>query len=291
MNTSSRLRAVLAATVVVTLPLVACGDSDEEVRRDPITTTTDTTDAPAVDTTSTTAPAGEPLRILVSNDDGYEAEGIDTLVSALLTLDAVEVEVVAPATQQSGTGGKSTEGELVTADVELANGFEATSVEGFPADTIRVAVDEMGLQPHVVVTGINEGQNIGPVVDFSGTVGAARAAVARGIPALATSQGSGDVHDYDAAVPLILDWLNEQRDALLAGTAPVEVVNLNVPSCTAGEMGELLEVDVEAKGDVRVALGEQDCTMSDDTDFDGDVSAFVAGHPTISILDPEPAPR
>ena len=60
---------------------------------------------------------------------------------------------------------------------QTASGYEARAVEGFPADTIRVAFDELGLTPDLVVSGINEGQNLGPVVDLSGTVGAARAAV------------------------------------------------------------------------------------------------------------------
>ena len=71
---------------------------------------------------------------------------VDTLVTALNTLDDVEVTVVAPLTQQSGQGGKTTEGELEVTDVELASGYPAKAVDGFPADAINVAFDELGAE-------------------------------------------------------------------------------------------------------------------------------------------------
>lgn len=293
MNPSSRLRAVFLSAAVVSVLLVGCGTSDEPVTQDTITTTTTSAPTTSEATTSTETPVeAEPLQILVSNDDGFEAEGIDALVEGLNTLSGVEVTVVAPLTQQSGTGGKTTDGPVETSEVELTSGHPATAVAGFPADSIRVAIDEMELTPDLVITGINEGQNIGPVVDYSGTVGAARAAVARGVPALATSQGSADVLDYESAVPLILDWIAEHRSALLEASSPVEVVNLNVPTCSTGDLGELVEVDPDVEGDLAASLGEQDCTVdTSDTTFDGDVDAFLAGHPTLSTLTPEPAPK
>lgn len=292
MNLPTRLRASLLTAAAASVMLAGCGGSDEPVTQDDITATT-VVSATSESTTSTEAVAEvEPLLILVSNDDGYEADGIDTLVEGLATLDDVEVTVVAPLTQQSGTGGKTTEGDLETSEVELQSGHPAVAVAGFPADTIRVAIDEMGIEPDLVITGINEGQNIGPVVDYSGTVGAARAAVARDVPGLATSQGTADEVDYEAAVPLILDWVTEHRAALADGSAPVEVTNLNVPSCSTGELGELVEVEPDPDGDVAAALGVQDCTEDTaETTFDGDVDAFLAGHPTLSILTPEPAPK
>ena len=292
MNSSSSLRIALASLVAASLLLVGCGGSDEAVTQDTITTTTEPAVATTVPATTSTevADEAEPLQILVSNDDGYEAEGIDALVEGLSTLDDVEVTVVAPLTQQSGTGAKTTDGTLETSEVELVSGHPATAVAGFPADTIRVAIDEMGLTPDLVITGINEGQNIGPVIDYSGTVGAARAAVASGVPALATSQGTADVVDYQAAVPLILDWVTEHRAALLDGTAAVEVANLNVPTCSTGMLGALVVVEPDPDADVAAALGVQTCTDTgaDDT-FDGDVAAFLGGRPTLSTLTPEPA--
>lgn len=277
------IRRVTLAVVAALLPLAACGsDGSESSAPEPEETVTE-------ETTTTVAEA-DPLQILVSNDDGYAAEGIDALVEGLLTLDGVEVTVVAPLEQQSGTGGKSTAGELAVTDVELASGHPAKAVAGFPSDSIRVAMDELGIEPDLVITGINEGQNLGPLVDASGTVGAARAAVARGVPAFATSQGLATEPDYESAVPLILDWVTEHREAIAAGEAEVEVTNLNIPTCETGELRGLLEIEADLDGDGGASLGESDCTSTAAEDsFDGDVAAFLAGFATIGVIPSEPA--
>ncbi len=284
-------RPVLAAVVAALLLLAACSSDDGD---DAGPATTDAPSTPATDPaagTTTTVPPDEVLQILVANDDGYEAEGVDVLVEGLTTLEGVEVTVVAPLTQQSGQGGKRTEGPLAVTEVALASGHPATAVDGFPADAIRVAMDEQGIEPDLVVTGINEGQNVGPFVDVSGTIGAARAAVARGVPALATSQGAGADFDYEVAVPLVLDWVRDHRAALLAGEEPVAVTNLNVPSCDTGEMRGLAEgVSPDPDADGGLALGPQDCTSTAELDpAAGDVAALVMGYATMSKVPAEPA--
>lgn len=279
--------AAVAASVV--LLLGACSsDGGSDAADDPAPTTEGSPTTDAAETT-TTAPEAEPLQLLVSNDDGYDAEGIDALVVGLQELEGVEITVVAPLEQQSGTGGKSTEGPLAVTDVELNSGFPATAVDGFPSDSIRVAMDEQGIEPDLVITGINEGQNVGPFVDISGTIGAARAAARRGVPALATSQGTGDTFDYEAAVPFILDWVTEHREAIEAGEEPVAVTNLNIPSCSTGELRELVEVEPDPTADGGLSLGPQDCAST--VPFDaaaGDVTAFVNGFATISVVPGEP---
>jgi 5'-nucleotidase len=275
-----------ALAVSAVLVLAGCGGSDSDDATDaaPSTTTAEVAE------TTTTEAAAEPLQILVANDDGYDAEGIDALVEALVAVEGVEVTVVAPLTQQSGTGGKTTAGELAVTDVELASGHPAKAVEGFPSDAVRVAMDELGIEPDLAITGINEGQNVGPAVDLSGTVGAARAAVARGVPALATSQGTGDAYDYEAAIPFILDWLAEHREAIAAGEEPVAVTSLNVPSCATGEVRGLEETEADLDADFGQALSAQDCTSTVTADsLDGDVALFLAGFATITQLDDEPA--
>jgi 5'-nucleotidase len=279
-----RTAAVLFAAALSAASLAACSDDGGDEA-------SDTTEADAAaDETTTTAAVAEPLQILVTNDDGYDAEGIDTLVEALRELPDVEITVVAPLTQQSGQGGKSTNGELSVTEVATASGYEATAVEGFPADSVRVALDEQGVEADVVIAGINEGQNLGPLVDISGTVGAARAAVARGIPALATSQGSGDAFDYEAAVPFIVDWVEEHRDDLVDGEATVEVHSMNIPSCDEGEIQGLAEIEPDLGGDPSGALVEQDCTTGLAVeDAATDVEAFNNGWVTLSVLPAEPA--
>ncbi|MCB0970739.1 MAG: 5'/3'-nucleotidase SurE [Acidimicrobiales bacterium] len=271
---------VLAAALAVA-PLAACSSDGSDGDAAPETTAADATEAPEV----------EPLKILVTNDDGYDAPGIDALVEGLATLDDVEVTVVAPLEQQSGTGGSVTEGDVATSEVTTASGHEAIAVDGFPADAVAVALDDEGVEADLVISGINSGQNLGPLVDLSGTVGAARAAVARGVPALATSQGFGEPEDYPSAVPLILDWVTEHRDDLVAGDATVEVINLNVPTCTAGEVLGLIEATVGVEADGNPAEQEVDCSDAAVAMGDGaaDVSAFNAGYATIGVVPAEPA--
>ena len=131
------------------------------------------------------------LTVLVTNDDGVGAPGINAVVQGLRTLPKTQVTVVAPLMNQSGTGGKTTPGKLTVTKATTASGYPARAVAGYPADTVTWAVKDHGIsfRPDLVVSGINFGQNIGPLADLSGTVGAARAAVKLGIPALAASQG------------------------------------------------------------------------------------------------------
>lgn len=275
---TARSAALLALALL--LPLAACSSSDGGSEA------TEATDAAAE---TTTTAAAEPLQILVSNDDGYAAEGIDALVEGLGTIDGVELTVVAPADQQSGTGGKETEGELTATEVELQSGHPATAVAGYPSDAVRYAFETMGVEPDLVITGINEGQNLGPVINASGTVGAARKAVSFGVPALATSQGTAATYDYDVAVPLILDWVAEHRAAIAAGDEPVQVTNLNIPSCDEGELRGLVEIDADLDGDGVASLGQADCTSTVAEDaLTGDIDGFLNGFATIGVIPSTP---
>ncbi|MEZ5137730.1 MAG: 5'/3'-nucleotidase SurE [Acidimicrobiales bacterium] len=195
-----------------------------------------------------------------ANDDGYDAEGIDALVEGLSTLDDVEITVVAPATQQSGTGGSETEGELTAEEVELRSGHPATAVEGFRPIPLRVRDHGRRARPG------GHGHQRGPEPRAGGrclgTVGAARKAVSFGVPALATSQGLADELDYDVAVPLILDWVAEHRDALAAGDVPVEVTNLQRPELRRGRAaGPAGGRDRRGRRRSRL-LGAPDCTST-----------------------------
>ncbi|WP_426573039.1 5'/3'-nucleotidase SurE [Aquihabitans sp. McL0605] len=276
-----RTPALALAAALALGTLAACGSSGSDSAKD-------TTTTPAAAKTTTTAAAG-PLEILVSNDDGYSAEGIDKLVTGLETLDNVKVTVVAPLTQQSGTGGKSTDGDLKVTDVKTISGHEAKAVEGFPSDSVRVAMDDEGLKPDLVITGINSGQNIASSVDFSGTIGAARAAVARGVPALATSQGIGTTFDYDAAIPFILDWVKKNRADIESGDAKVQVTNMNFPSCKPPSKirGQL---DVEVGTSMEGAIANQDCASTKpESELTDDISALNNGFVTISTVPDTPA--
>lgn len=237
--------------------------------------------------------AVERLHILVTNDDGVAAEGIDAVVEALAADPANEVVVAAPNGNRSGSGdnmGPSDRcGDLGVAAATTLSGYAATAVDGCPADAVLYGLDELypaGSPPHVVVSGINEGQNVSSLVatQLSGTVGAAKTAARQGVPAVALSQGNpaaGDEYDYPAGVAAMLDWIEENRNALLdRSMVPVDVENINVPSCSDGQVrGTLVDVPLAEEG--AGFFDPQDCT-SDLTDPADDVEALNNGFVTRS---------
>jgi 5'-nucleotidase len=232
------------------------------------------------------AKAAPVLRILVTNDDGVAAPGIDAAVQALRALPQTSVVVVAPAMNQSGTGGKTTPGRVSASPSHTASGYQAEAVNGYPADTIRWAITQHGVKrrPELVVSGINFGQNIGPLADVSGTVGAARAAAALGIPALAVSQGidNGGQPDFSQSAGQVVRWVQSHRAALLKGRLRArQSVQLNVPTCPGTVRGPVrapLATSVTGLNILTV-----NCTSTEST-FSNDVEAFINGYAVISPL-------
>lgn len=282
-RTTTRIPHVLAVVVTV-VALAACGSSGGS--EGTATTARDTAK------TTTTASAAKTLEILVSNDDGYSADGIDALVKGLQTLPDVEIQVVAPLTNVSGTGGRTTPGAPAITDVKTKSGFPAKAVAGYPTDAVNAAFDRLDLKPDVVIAGNNAGQNLGPAADISGTVAAARAAVAHGVPGVALSQGTGATFDYETGVSILLDWVQDHREALVDGSAPVQVDNFNAPSCATGSVRGLVEVKPDLGGDVGKSLATQDCASTQPFNAGAkDVAAFLIGYATHSLLPAEPASK
>jgi 5'-nucleotidase len=287
-NRGRRAGAVAAIAAVVLLG--GCSSSTESSTSS-TTGPTAGTSAPGGSTGSTPGTtAARPLRIMVTNDDGYTGVGLDQVVEGLRTLPDVEVVVVAPDIDRTGTGPSTTDVALTATDVTTISGYPAKAVAGFPADTVIWAVDEGGLdeKPDVIVSGINIGQNLGPVLDLSGTVGAARAAGSRGIPALAASQGLGAEPDWASGVALVLEWITQHRDELLAGSdeSPAVVENLNIPTCTTGTLRELVEVPFATDAAGRNVLeSATDCDGDPAAPAD-DVDAFITGFPSLSDITP-----
>jgi 5'-nucleotidase len=233
------------------------------------------------------APANKPatLRVLVTNDDGVAAPGIDVLVEALRELPRLRVTVVAPAENQSGKGDATTPDLPPATETTTASGYPATAVPGTPADSVIYGLDDVVTKPpHLVVSGINEGQNLGPALEISGTVGAALTAARDGVPALAVSQGLGDEPDYPEAAELAIDWVKEHRKRLVRRAVDAdEVANLNVPTCATGEVRGLVEVPPLLTGEL---LPPSNCesTLEDPPD---DVVAFSNGFATLSEIPAE----
>ncbi|GAA2061473.1 5'/3'-nucleotidase SurE [Williamsia deligens] len=179
------------------------------------------------------------LRILLTNDDGWEAPGIGALAAGLRSA-GHDVVVVAPATNQSGASARiSSSGKLTVTRPEGDDG--AWAVEGSPADSVIFGLTHVfdtvrGTRPDVVVSGANAGANAGQAVHFSGTVGAAVCATGFGIPAVAVSTHMA----WDLSpTPDLFDDTVRAVTALLADRTPAELVptgsvlNVNIPNADA----------------------------------------------------------
>jgi 5'-nucleotidase len=235
------------------------------------------TSAALATTPAFAAKAKQPtITVLVTNDDGVTAPGIDALVQALRAQKNTKVVVVAPATNQSGAGGKTSPTPLTTANATTASGYAATAVQGTPADTITAALDQLGVKPNVVMSGINNGQNMGTITDLSGTVGAARAAATRGIPAVALSQGLGDSPQFANAGKLAAAWLAAHRASLAKKpkSAPTTIENINVPNCPSGKPRGVKSVTTATNNEN--AIADVDCTAAV-TKPTTDIEGFNAG--------------
>ncbi|MFE6711952.1 5'/3'-nucleotidase SurE [Streptomyces sp. NPDC057695] len=143
-----------------------------------------------------------PLRILLTNDDGYDAPGIRMLFQRL-TAAGHEVTVVAPLTNQSGAGTKLAGGSTVKV---VHPGPRVWAVDGTPGDSVAFGLAAVfgDRAPDLVVSGTNFGPNVAALATHSGTVGGAIAALERGVPALAVSTG-------ELAVPVPEQILNAMR--------------------------------------------------------------------------------
>jgi len=223
------------------------------------------------------ANAGQ-LLILVTNDDGIGSPGIERLVKSLLVMDNVEIHVVAPAENQSGSSDRTTEGDVVWQDSATAGGFAGVAVFGFPADAVNVALEELGITPDLVVSGVNQGQNVGPLAPLSGTVGAARFAARAGVPAVAASAGLGSSADFESAAELVVAWIEDNRGALANDSADVDhITSFNVPECTAGDIRGLVEVPRADSIPAGSNVFTTDCSVEPDSAPVSDVDAMIKG--------------
>jgi hypothetical protein len=97
------------------------------------------------------------------------------------------------------------------------------------------------------------------------------------------SQGLGNPPDYASGVKAALAWLAEHRDAIAAGKAPVEVTNVNVPTCTAGAVRGPIEVPVATDATGRDMLGPSNCESTAEAPAD-DVDGLSNGYVTVSLI-------
>ncbi|OLC86065.1 MAG: 5'/3'-nucleotidase SurE [Acidobacteria bacterium 13_1_40CM_4_61_5] len=161
--------------------------------------------------------------ILLTNDDGIEAEGLRELASALEGLGTVSV--VAPSREQSGSAQSLTLRQPIVCH---ALGERRWAVDGTPADCIIVALHKLlPERPDLVISGINHGGNLGENVYYSGTVGAAREAAIHHLPAMAVSLVSKSAAPRFAAAARLT---RSAAELILREGLPEQVLlNVNVP--------------------------------------------------------------
>jgi len=237
-----------------------------------------------------TASHTEPFEVLVTNDDGYAAGGIDAVVEALWAMPNSTIHVVAPLANQSGGGGNITNAPYVISGsaVTTFSGKPATAVSSndpaklpsgsaWPADAVLYAlrVSDLSLSPELVVSGINEGQNMGSVTPFSGTVGAARRARSNGVPAIASSQGLGAPADFPTGAAATLALVEEWRLGRTVNTTN-SVLNINIPTCAPGYLVRGTVQTVVATNATNYTL--QDCSSTAPANtVISDIDAFNKG--------------
>jgi 5'-nucleotidase len=183
------------------------------------------------------------VRVLLTNDDGIEAEGLQALRRALLQVPGIELAVIAPDSNRSAIGrGITTRRPLWVEEIDFGDGGVGYATDGTPVDCVRFAALGLveGFQAELVVAGINHGSNLGDDITYSGTVAAALEGLVLGLPAIAASQQStgremdfrlGRQFEFDVSAAFLGRMVEEIEDVPLPGGT---LLNVNFPG---GEIG------------------------------------------------------
>jgi 5'-nucleotidase len=168
------------------------------------------------------------MKILVSNDDGYLAPGLTALAEALRPI--ADIVVVAPDSNRSGSSNSLTLDRPLSV-YRADNGFYF--VNGTPSDCVHIALTGVLTEkPDLVVSGINQGQNMGDDTLYSGTVAAATEGFLFGIPAIAFSQVEKGWAHVDAAARIAREFVERRLEAL----NPPYLLNVNIPNLPYGQI-------------------------------------------------------
>jgi 5'-nucleotidase len=204
------------------------------------------------------------VRVLLTNDDGIDAEGLQRLRAALLQTPGIDLQVIAPDGNRSAIGrGITTRRALAVERIDFGDGTSGYATDGTPVDCVRLASLELieGWAPDLVVSGINHGANLGDDVTYSGTVAAAMEGLVLGLPAIAISQQStkremdfrlGHEFHFDEAARFTARLVQELEAVPLP---PSTLLNINVPAGDAegvevARLGKRIYRDrLEAKDD------------------------------------------
>ncbi len=169
------------------------------------------------------------MKILVSNDDGYLARGINTLAAALAEI--AEIVVVAPDRNHSGASNSLT----LHSPLRIRKVRDAVyCVNGTPSDSVHLALSGyLDFEPDIVVSGINHGANLGDDVIYSGTVAAAMEGRFLGLPAIAVSMVGLRATHFDTAARVACDLVQKLENYTLDSDV---ILNVNVPDRAFDEL-------------------------------------------------------
>lgn len=191
------------------------------------------------------------MKILVSNDDGVLAPGIHALAKALATVGTVEV--VAPDRNYSGASNSLSLKSPVRIRT-MDNGYY--SVEGTPTDCVHLALTGfLNATMDIVVSGINDGGNLGDDILYSGTVAAAMEGRYLGLPAMAVSLVGDDVQHYDTAAVIVKNLVQK----LAANRLPSQtILNINVPDLPPDQIKGVLVTRLGSRHSAEPIIKEYD---------------------------------
>jgi 5'-nucleotidase len=170
------------------------------------------------------------MKVLLTNDDGITATGLQVLRRALLEVPDIELAVIAPDSNRSATARSITYREPITVEeVEFGDGTSGFATGGTPVDCVRfAALGLIELEPELIVSGINHGSNLGDDITYSGTVAAALEGIVLGLPAIAVSQQDEEGEmDFDQVAAFVARMVEELEDVPMPeGT----LLNVNAPA-------------------------------------------------------------
>jgi 5'/3'-nucleotidase len=179
------------------------------------------------------------LNVLLTNDDGIEAEGLQAMRCALRDLDGVRLAVIAPDGNRSAMARSiTTRRPIWVAEAPFSDGTVGYATDGTPVDCVRLASLSLieSFQPNLVVSGINHGANLGDDITYSGTVAAALEGVVLGVSAIAVSQQSGarsldyrfdGGFGFELAAAFVARWVERIEEMALPART---LLNVNVPA-------------------------------------------------------------
>ncbi len=231
------------------------------------------------------------MQILLTNDDGIEAAGLEALKDALKG--SCDLAVAAPADERSATSHSISLGKDLRVREYTRKGIPHYAVHGTPVDCVKFALSEIeGFRPDLVLSGINQGANTGVSVYYSGTISAAREALINRVPAMAISLCSKKFRDFRGAVDIVRQLVKSfaqdyfPPDVLLSINVPAlplkKIAGIKITKQADSRFIEEFIYRAERKGEKVYRLAGE--IEVDETDGTSDEEAVLQGYVSVTPL-------